>query len=86
VVHEPNDQDAERSARARARQDWPGRKTTLTQADRERPLGAEDAIAAMWELCMEAWLLSGRPLPEYDRGGAPGRIWRDGARPPEHAR
>jgi hypothetical protein len=30
----------------------------------------------MWELARQAWLLSGRPLPDYERHSAPGRVGR----------
>ncbi|MCW5892993.1 MAG: hypothetical protein KIT14_20960 [bacterium] len=40
-------------------------------------------IAMMWPLAREAWLLSGRPLPIYDRSSIPTRLYRRGERPPE---
>lgn len=30
----------------------------------------------MWELAVQAWALSGRPMPTYERGKAPGVIRR----------
>ena len=32
---------------------------------------AEDRIAMMWPLAVEAWSLTGRPMPEYERHNAP---------------
>lgn len=32
----------------------------------------------MWELAERAWLLSGRPMPEYERRSMPGRVIRPG--------
>ncbi len=63
-----------RAARRRAR-------CTLTVATPEtsrppRPSSAAERLAMMWPLAREAWLLSGRPLPDYDRGDMPGRVLR----------
>ncbi len=30
----------------------------------------------MWELAVQAWALSGRPMPTYERGNAPGVVRR----------
>jgi hypothetical protein len=32
----------------------------------------------MWTLAVEAWTLSGRSLPTYDRDHLPGRLYRKG--------
>lgn len=32
---------------------------------------AEERIAMMWPLAVEAWSLTGRPMPEYERRNAP---------------
>jgi hypothetical protein len=46
----------------------------------------EAAVAMVWPLTVECWRLAGREIPDYERRNAPGRIWRFGAEPPEHAR
>lgn len=35
----------------------------------------------MWSLAVEAWTLSGRSLPTYDRAHTPGRLYRKGETP-----
>lgn len=30
----------------------------------------------MWELALQAWSLTGQPLPDYDRHEIPGRVIR----------
>jgi len=37
---------------------------------------AEQRLAMMWPLAVEAWRLSGRPLPDYPRSLAPLRLIR----------
>lgn len=34
----------------------------------------------MWSLAVEAWRLSGWPLPDYDRAHLPARLFRPGER------
>ena len=54
--------EAERSARARARRDWPVRKLRLADDhgdDLSRETTAEERLAMMWPLAVEAWSLSG---------------------------
>jgi hypothetical protein len=34
---------------------------------------AEERLAMMWPLALEAWALSGRPIPDYERSAAPVR-------------
>lgn len=63
---------AERRARA---------TLTVTTPRASRPPSAPtpaERLAMMWPLSVEAWLLSGRPLPEYRREEMPGRVLRDG--------
>lgn len=35
---------------------------------------AEERIAMMWPLAVEAWSLTGRPMPEYERKDIPVRF------------
>lgn len=37
---------------------------------------ALERLEMMWPLAKEAWLLSGRPIPDYRREDAPGRVFR----------
>lgn len=43
----------------------------------------EERLSMMWPLAVEAWTLSGRKLPAYDRTSLPGRLFRSGEVPPE---
>jgi hypothetical protein len=43
----------------------------------------EQRLAMMWPLAVEAWTLSGRSLPTYDRESLPARLYRSGEVPPE---
>lgn len=40
-------------------------------------------MAMMWELSVEAWTLSGLPLPVYKRDETPTRLYRVGEAPPD---
>lgn len=71
--------EAERERRAQARASWPIRRFRLGSepSDDLRPeTTAEERVSMMGVLARRAWLLSGRDLPEYDRGSAPGRVVR----------
>ena len=64
------------SSRARARRKWPVRKLHLEDEpgdDLSTTTTAEERLAMMWPLATEAWSLTGRPMPEYERGDAPVR-------------
>jgi len=39
-------------------------------------LTPEQRLEMMWPLALEAWFLTGRPLPSYKRSGAPVHIVR----------
>lgn len=56
---------------------------TVTTPEASRPPRPPTPIARlamMWPLSVEAWLLSGRPLPDYRREEMPGRVLRAGER------
>jgi hypothetical protein len=55
-------------------------------ADQAEDPPIEPPGAAVWLLTVECWRLAGREIPDQERRNAPGRIWRFGAQPPEHAR
>jgi hypothetical protein len=56
------------------RRDWPGRVYRLCAEpgdDFRATTTAEQRLAMMWPLALEAWSLSARPLPEYSRSETP---------------
>jgi hypothetical protein len=74
-------EEAERRKRAEGRAAWPVRRFALGTEpgdDLSGVTSAEERLAMMWELARSAWLLTGRPLPDYDRRSAPGRVIRPG--------
>jgi hypothetical protein len=74
----PSDETARRR-RALERSSWPVRKFALGEEpgdDLSTESTGEERLAMMWDLARHAWLLSGRPLPDYDRRSAPGRVIR----------
>jgi len=67
---------------ASARDAWPVRKFTLGQEpgdDLSASTTAEERLAMMWPLAVEAWLLSGAGVPDYARCDAPVRKTRRAA-------
>ena len=72
--------DSEYEKRARARATWPVRRSSLEQEGANDDLSAtttpEERLAMMWPLALEAWSLTGRPLPSYTRAEMPGRLLR----------
>ncbi len=71
----PLDPDA--AERAEARRNWPVRKYELGKEPGDDLSGsttAEERLAMMWPLALEAWLLAGRPLPEFSRSEMPVRV------------
>lgn len=72
--------EADRKERARARRAMSGRMTRLdAAAASDPPVAASDPsqrIANCWALSVDAFLLSGKPWPSYDRTEAPGKIIR----------
>jgi len=69
--------DSANAERRAARRDWPVVKTTLSeQATAMHPLTPEAGLAMMWQLALDAWAMTGKPLPEYSRAEAPVRCIR----------
>ena len=65
--------------RATKRRSWPVRKFRLGEEPEDSLLEsatAEERLEMMWPLALEAWELSGRPLPDYSRAETPVRIVR----------
>ena len=75
------------AARRRARAGWPVRVFRLGEEpsdDLSELTTAEERLAMMWPLAVDAWTASGRRLPEYPRHRMPGRVIRGPASgPPE---
>ena len=64
------------------RQSWPVRKYRLgsePSEDLSDSTTAEQRLEMMWPLTLEAWSLSGEPLPDYVRSEAPVRRFRRAA-------
>lgn len=71
--------DPDRAARALRRASWPGAVTTLDdQADAAivRHGTPAQRIAMVWQITLDVWASSGRPLPSYTRAEIPGRLIR----------
>jgi hypothetical protein len=69
--------EEQRRQRAAARAEWPLRRYTLGEEppeDLRDVTTPEQRLGMMWELARHAWLLAGRPLPDYTRD--PGRLIR----------
>ena len=68
--------DAGNSSRARARRAWPVRRLRRGDDpgdDLSSTTSAEERLAMMWPLAIEAWSLTGRPMPDYGREDTPVR-------------
>ena len=56
------------------RESWPVRKYRLGEEpsdDLSDTTTPEERLAMMWSLALEAWMLTGKPLPDYDRAATP---------------
>jgi hypothetical protein len=74
------DDETDTAKRAKQRHDWPLRAYPLggePGEDLSATTTARDRIAMMWPLAVEAWCLTGRPMPEYTRDTMPVRVLRD---------
>ena len=77
----PFDPEDARQARAAARRDWPIRKFRLGHEPNDDLTGATTASERMvmvWRLSLDAWAMTGRPLPVCRRDQIPGRVVRQG--------
>ena len=75
----------EMPSRAASRRTWPVRLVALgaePRDDLDRSTTPEERLAMVWSLTVEAWALSGRPMPAYPRSATPVRLcWLDRRRP-----
>jgi len=72
-----SDEDAK--SRAARRASWPGSRFTLghePDADLRCSTTASERLDMMWQLAVDAWVMSGRPWPSYTRADIPGRVFR----------
>lgn len=63
-----------RPATDRAR--WPVRAVRRSDESIDADTTPEQRLAMMWELAVQAWTISGVPLPDYDRAHTPVSIRR----------
>lgn len=71
--------------RARGRTQWTVRRYRLGEEpgdDLSETATVGERLAMMWPFAVQAWTLSGRSMPHYDRGNLPGRLYRRGEAPP----
>ena len=72
-----SDEYREAERRAEARRNWPVRVYDLGKEpgdDLSTTTTAEERLAMMWPLALQAWELTGQPLPEYTRETMPVRV------------
>lgn len=66
--------DESLAARAAARRNWPVRVFDLVREpgdDLSDVTTPEERLGMMWPLALEAWSLTGQPLPDYQRAETP---------------
>lgn len=69
--------DAE--TRRKARASWPIKSTSLhDEGETGDGTTAEQRLAMMWELVVQAWGIAGKKIPDYDRAHTPVRCIRRG--------
>ncbi|MBI3229960.1 MAG: hypothetical protein HYZ45_07240 [Burkholderiales bacterium] len=60
------------AARRAARAKWPVIKASLSAMDEsESPIYPIEALSMMWQLAVDAWAMTDRPLPTYSRDETP---------------
>jgi len=75
--------EAARRARAAGRASWPIRRFRLGEEpsdDLSATTTVTQRLEMMWPLAVEAWSLTGRPLPSYSRDQIPCQLFRPGER------
>lgn len=73
-------------SRAAARRAWPVRLVALGSEPPnrlDRSTTPEERLAMVWTMTVEAWQLSGRPMPAYPRAATPVRLSQLARRRPE---
>jgi len=72
----PNSSTGTKESRVAARREWPVRKYRLgaePSADLSGATTPQQRVEMMWTLALEAWSLTGTPLPDYSRRSTPSR-------------
>jgi hypothetical protein len=70
----PNQRDDRAESRKAARGAWPVRKYRLGEEpseDLSESTTPAQRLEMMWPLALEAWSLTGKPLPDYTRSEIP---------------
>lgn len=73
VIHD----DPDAAERAKRRRNWPLRAYSLGDEPSDNlsaTTTAEERLAMMWPLAVEAWALAGKPMPDYTRESMPVRV------------
>ena len=65
---------SDRERRALERRSWPGKLATTHEP--AQLATAEERLASMWQLALDAWSIQGKELPDYTRDQIPGRLIR----------
>jgi len=74
-------EDLQRKARAEARKSWPVRRYRLGEEpdeDLSATTTASERLEMVWQLTVDSWASSGRPIPDYPRDKTPVRLIRRG--------
>ena len=75
-----DDSERKRLERAEARRrSWTVQKVALSDRQSENLAStttASERLGMMWRLALDAWTSSGKPIPDYPRSEAPGRVIR----------
>ncbi|MFK7988520.1 MAG: hypothetical protein AB8I08_21050 [Sandaracinaceae bacterium] len=69
--------EQERARRAARRASWTGAVRSLHEEGDDDVLAtstAAERLGMMWRLTLDAWTSMGRPIPDYARADAPGRV------------
>ena len=77
-------EDPDRKARAAARRSWPIRVYNLGEEpdeDLSATTTAAERVEMVWQLTLDAWAASGRPIPDYPREKIPVRVIRRPRKP-----
>lgn len=54
------------------RRDWSVVRTSLAEQSVTEPIvSPEQGLGMMWQLALDAWAMTGRPLPDYSRAQTP---------------
>jgi hypothetical protein len=67
-----SEQDSAAHRRRDARRDWRVVKLAMSaSSETTGDFSPEMGLASMWQLALDAWAMTGRPLPAYSRAETP---------------